>query len=131
MVKHIEEHPLRHLLDSGVPCSLGSDDPLLLKTSLLTEDKTARTQLSMTDRQLATLAGTSIRSSGAPADLIARALTGIEDWLQRDITDRAEEFTEPPATSEWGAGIEQYANMPHRRQPASTNGTGSDRHLER
>ena len=126
VVKHIEEHPLRHLLDSGVPCSLGSDDPLLLKTSLLTEYQTARTHLSMTDRHLATLAGTSIRSSGAPADLIARALTGIKDWLQRNITERAEEFTDLRRRTDGMAGIEQYANMPHRRQPASTNGTGSD-----
>ncbi|WP_257574135.1 adenosine deaminase [Streptomyces sp. JJ66] len=91
VIKHTEEHPLRHLLDSGVPCSLGSDDPLLLKTSLLAEYQIARTQLSMTDRQLATLTGTSIRSSGAPADLIARAVTGIEGWMNRDVPDPSDE----------------------------------------
>ncbi|WDT54187.1 adenosine deaminase [Streptomyces sp. G7(2002)] len=90
VVKHIEEHPLLHLLESGVPCSLGSDDPLLLKTSMLTEYQIARTELSMTDWQLAAIASTSIQSSGAPTEFIAHALTGIEDWMKRDIPDPAE-----------------------------------------
>ncbi|MFF3354137.1 adenosine deaminase [Streptomyces sp. NPDC002917] len=87
VVKHIEEHPLLHLLESGVPCSLGSDDPLLLKTSVLTEYQIARTQLSMTDQQLAAMASTSIQSSGAPTDFIAQTLTGIEAWLTRHVSD--------------------------------------------
>lgn len=91
VVKDIREHPIRHLLDSGVPCSLGSDDPLLLKTNLLAEYQVARGQLSMTDRQLAAIASTSIQSSGAPTDLAARALAGIEAWLRRNIPDSSEQ----------------------------------------
>ncbi|MGG2460570.1 adenosine deaminase [Streptomyces sp. RGM 3693] len=87
VVNHIEEHPLLHLLESGVPCSLGSDDPLLLNTSVLTEYQIARTQLSMTDQQLAKMASTSIQSSGAPTDVIAQTLTGIEAWMKRDDSD--------------------------------------------
>lgn len=85
VVKHIEEHPLPHLLESGVPCSLGSDDPLLLKSSVLAEYQTARSQLSITDRQLAAIASTSIQSSGAPTDFIAQTLTKIEEWRKGDI----------------------------------------------
>ncbi|MFE5593061.1 adenosine deaminase [Streptomyces sp. NPDC056549] len=87
VVKHIEEHPLLHLMESGVPCSLGSDDPLLLNTSVLAEYQIARTQLSMTDQQLAAMASTSIQSSGAPTDFIAQTLTGIEAWMKRDVSD--------------------------------------------
>ncbi|MEU6254319.1 adenosine deaminase [Streptomyces sp. NPDC047043] len=87
VVNHMEEHPLPRLLKSGVPCSLGSDDPLLLNTSVLTEYQIARTQLSMTDQQLAAMASTSIQSSGAPTDFIAQTLTGIEAWMKRDASD--------------------------------------------
>lgn len=90
VVKHIEEHPLPHLLESGVACSLGSDDPLLLKTNLLTEYQLARTQLAMTDRQLAAIASTSIQSSGAPTDFITQTMTAIEAWMKRDTPDPSE-----------------------------------------
>lgn len=82
VVKHIAEHPLLSLLQSGVPCSLGSDDPLLLQTSLLAEYQIARNHLSMTDQQLADIASTSIQSSGAPADLITKTLAQITDWVK-------------------------------------------------
>jgi adenosine deaminase len=91
VVKQIEEHPLRRLLESGVPCSLGSEDPLLLETSLLTEYQIARSYLSMTDRQLATIASTSIQSSGAPTDFIAQALTGVETWMKRNSPGASEQ----------------------------------------
>ncbi|MFI7336989.1 adenosine deaminase [Streptomyces sp. NPDC050085] len=87
VVNHIDAHPLLHLVEGGVPCSLGSDDPLLLNTSVLAEYQIARTQLSMTDRQLAAMARTSIQSSGAPADFIAQTLTGIEAWMEGDVSD--------------------------------------------
>lgn len=86
VVTDIEKHPLLYLLESGVLCSLGSDDPLLLNTSVLMEYQIARAQLSMTDRQLAAIASTSIRSSGAPTDFIAQTLIGIEAWLNPDIS---------------------------------------------
>ncbi|WP_327356357.1 adenosine deaminase [Streptomyces sp. NBC_01304] len=81
VVKHLEEHPLPHILEAGVRCSLGSDDPLLLGTSLLTEYQLARSHLALPDAQLGALASTSLRSSGAPDDVLARALRGIEDWM--------------------------------------------------
>ena len=33
----VESHPLRQLMDAGVPCSIGSDDPLLFGPCLLEE----------------------------------------------------------------------------------------------
>ncbi|WP_309485280.1 adenosine deaminase [Streptomyces sp. WELS2] len=83
VVKHIQEHPLLHLLESGVQCSLGSDDPLLLKTNVLAEYQIARTHLSMTDQQLAAIAATSLRSSGAPTEFIAKTFTEIDAWTKR------------------------------------------------
>ncbi|WP_063746294.1 adenosine deaminase [Streptomyces prunicolor] len=81
VVKHIKEHPLPRLLESGVRCSLGSDDPLLLGTSLLAEYRLARSQLALTDSQLAALARASIQSSGAPDHVLTPALHGIDAWL--------------------------------------------------
>ncbi|MGX1668579.1 adenosine deaminase [Streptomyces sp. NPDC055400] len=81
VVKYLEEHPLPHILEAGVRCSLGSDDPLLLGTSLLTEYQLARSHLALPDAQLGALAHTSLHSSGAPDDVLARALRGIEAWI--------------------------------------------------
>ncbi|MFF7094703.1 adenosine deaminase [Streptomyces rubradiris] len=93
VVKHIQEHPLLHLLESGVQCSLGSDDPLLLKTNVLAEYQIARTHLSMTDQQLAAIAATSLRSSGAPTEFIAKTLTEIDAWTKRTHPDPSRTLT--------------------------------------
>jgi adenosine deaminase len=74
------------LLDAGVACTLGADDPLLFGTGLLGEYEAARTCLGLTDEQLAALARTSITTSDAPAELIASATQRLDDWL-----------TDPPA----------------------------------
>ncbi|WP_405814166.1 adenosine deaminase [Streptomyces sp. NBC_01390] len=81
VVRDTKEHPLPRILESGVRCSLGSDDPLLLGTSLLAEYRLARSQLELVDSQLAALARTSIQSSGAPDHILTRALHGIDAWL--------------------------------------------------
>ncbi len=82
VIKHLDEHPLPRLLKDGVPCSLGSDDPLLLETSLLTEYQIARSRLSLPDPQLAALASTSIQASGAADELITTAVAGVTTWLE-------------------------------------------------
>ncbi|WP_226599554.1 adenosine deaminase [Streptomyces violascens] len=86
VVRHIKEHPLPHILEAGVGCSLGSDDPLLLGTNLLAEYQLARSELALSDSHLAALARTSVQSSGAPNDLLARALRDIEVWLRDNGT---------------------------------------------
>jgi adenosine deaminase len=90
IVPSLADHPLPALLDAGVACSLGADDPLLFGTGLLGEYELARTELGLTDQQLAALARTSITTSNAPPDLIASATRRIDDWL-------AEPADGPPA----------------------------------
>jgi adenosine deaminase len=80
-------HPLSALLAAGVGCSLGADDPLMFGAGLLDEYETARGELGLTDRQLAALARTSIRTSGAPASIVAPALAGVDTWLSQPGDD--------------------------------------------
>jgi adenosine deaminase len=81
VVPTLEQHPLPALLAAGVACSLGADDPLLFGASLLDEYDHARTTLGLHDAQLADIARTSLRWSGAPSPLRDRALTGVDGWL--------------------------------------------------
>ena len=74
-------HQLRAMLDAGVPCSLNADDPLLFGPGLLEEYEVCRTEMGLTDDQLATIACASIEHSGAPDALKAGALADIDDWL--------------------------------------------------
>ena len=76
-----DDHPLRALLDAGVRCSLNADDPLLFGTTLLEEYEHGRSACSLSDRDLAAVARTSVTSSGAPDALKARALAGIDEWI--------------------------------------------------
>jgi adenosine deaminase len=80
----VARHPLPDLLAAGVGCSLGADDPLMFGSGLLGEYETARGELGLTDHQLAALARTSIRTSGAPATTVTSALAGIDDWLRQE-----------------------------------------------
>jgi adenosine deaminase len=81
VVGSLAEHPLPALLDAGVRCSINGDDPLLFGPGLLEEYEVARTRLGLDDERLARVARYSIEASGAPADLVARAETGIDAWL--------------------------------------------------
>jgi adenosine deaminase len=77
----LSRHPLPALLAAGVGCSLGADDPLMFGVGLLDEYQTARSELGLSDHQLAALARTSIRTSGAPAANITAAMNDIDAWL--------------------------------------------------
>jgi adenosine deaminase len=81
VVPSIGQHPLPILLDHGIRCTLGSDDPLLFGSDLLAEYLSARSELSLTDSQLAGIALTSISASGAPPSLIENAKARIAAWL--------------------------------------------------
>jgi adenosine deaminase len=77
----MSRHPLPALLSAGVGCSLGADDPLMFGVGLLDEYQTARGELGLSDVQLAALARTSIRTSGAPAATVTAAMADIDAWL--------------------------------------------------
>ena len=48
----VESHPLRQLMDAGVPCSIGSDDPLLFGPCLLEEFQLIRERERMSTERL-------------------------------------------------------------------------------
>jgi adenosine deaminase len=77
----LADHPLPKLLDAGVRCSLNADDPLLFGCGLLDEYELCRAEMGLEDSALAAIARASFEASGAPADLVARGLAGIDDWL--------------------------------------------------
>jgi adenosine deaminase len=81
VVPSIEEHPLPQLLAAGVRCSLNGDDPLLFGPGLLEEYQLCRDSLGLDDHALASLARSSLECSGAPSELVASGVAGIESWL--------------------------------------------------
>jgi adenosine deaminase len=81
VVTDLSEHPIQALLDAGIACTLGADDPLPFGTGLLGEYEIARSHLGMTDQQLAGIARTSIITSEAAPELIADATQRVDQWL--------------------------------------------------
>lgn len=81
VVASLEEHPLPQLLEAGVRCSVNGDDPLLFGPGLLEEYQLCRERLGLTDSQLAGIARSSLECSGAPEDLVADGVAGIDAWL--------------------------------------------------
>jgi adenosine deaminase len=75
-VAALDKHPLSQLMDAGVRCTLGADDPLMFGVGLLDEYRIARDRLGLSDAQLASLARTSIQTSGAPAHWLDR----VDAW---------------------------------------------------
>ena len=78
----LDEHPLPALLDAGVRCSINGDDPLLFGPGLLEEYELVRDQFGFDDERMATIARSSIECGGAPDDVKASALAGIDAWLE-------------------------------------------------
>jgi adenosine deaminase len=81
VVGSLREHPLARLLDAGVRCTLGGDDPLLFGSGVLGEFELARTALGLSDQRLAAVARTSIEACGAPPALVAAGVAGVSTWL--------------------------------------------------
>ena len=77
----LQDHPLPRLLAAGVPCSLGSDDPLLFGPDLVDEFTLCRTGMGLDDAQLATLARNSFVHSGAPTEVKTAGIAAVEAWL--------------------------------------------------
>ena len=81
VVPEIGAHPLPALLEAGVRCSLNGDDPLLFGPGLLEEYETARTELKLTDAELAGVAKASLEGSAAPPAFVATQVAAVDAWL--------------------------------------------------
>ena len=79
-----EEVPVRKLVAAGINVALGSDDPLLFGSKLAGQYAVLRAAQDFDDAELAELARMSIQSSYAPAEIVTRALAGIDAWLTSD-----------------------------------------------
>ena len=73
--------PLRALAEAGAQVALGADDPLLFRSRLVEQYRTAREVHGFTDAELAQLARGSILASRASATTKDRLLAGVDDWL--------------------------------------------------
>jgi adenosine deaminase len=74
-------HQLPAMLEAGVPVTLNSDDQLFFGSKVGEEYELVRQTFGLTDEQLAAIARTSARASGASAETKARMLAGIDAWL--------------------------------------------------
>ena len=81
VVPSLEEHPLIHLLDAGVRCSINADDPILFGPDILAEYELCREVLGLSDQQLAACALSSIECTAAPESVKTKAKADIEAWL--------------------------------------------------
>ena len=77
----LEEHSLPALLKAGVPCSLGSDDPLLFGPNLFDEYRLCREKMGLSDQQLAAIASTSFEFSAAPQKVKDAGTAAVAQWL--------------------------------------------------
>lgn len=81
VVENLGAHQLPLLLEAGVPVSLGSDDQLFFVNQLADEYELARRSFGLTDPELADIARTSARASGAPGAVVDDLLGAIDAWL--------------------------------------------------
>jgi adenosine deaminase len=75
-----QAHPLPRLLQAGVPCTLGSDDPLLFGASLLDEFALCREHMGLDDDRLAAMARNSFVHSGAPQPVRDAGVASVAAW---------------------------------------------------
>ena len=81
-VASLEAHPLPAMLDAGLRCTLGSDDPSMFHSFLGDEYALCRRTLGFEDERLAGLARSGVRASFAPESLKADLEHGIDAWLE-------------------------------------------------
>eukprot|EP00746_Dinoflagellata_sp_MGD_P009038 gnl/MRDRNA2_/MRDRNA2_118208_c0_seq1.p1 gnl/MRDRNA2_/MRDRNA2_118208_c0~~gnl/MRDRNA2_/MRDRNA2_118208_c0_seq1.p1 ORF type:complete len:376 (+),score=77.62 gnl/MRDRNA2_/MRDRNA2_118208_c0_seq1:83-1210(+) len=82
VVPSLSAHMLPRLLDSGVVCTINSDDPLLFGGNLLGEYELCRKELRMNDTTLAKCAKASFENSCAPVEIRNKGVAGVDKWLQ-------------------------------------------------
>ena len=81
VVQEIEAHQLPTLFEAGVPVTLNADDQLFFGPKVGEEYDLVQRTFALSDEQLAEIARTSIRASGAPAATRERVLREIDGWL--------------------------------------------------
>jgi adenosine deaminase len=77
-----QAHPLPRLLAAGVPCTLGSDDPLLFGASLVDEFALCRDRMGLDDAWLAAMARNSFVHSGAPQPVKDAGVAAVAAWAR-------------------------------------------------
>jgi adenosine deaminase len=77
----IEAHQLATMLEAGVPVTINADDQLYFGPKVGDEYALVQQAFDLSDEQLAEIARTSARASGAPAATVTRMLSGIDAWL--------------------------------------------------
>jgi adenosine deaminase len=80
-VPSLEAHPLPAMLDAGLRCTLGSDDPSMFHSFLGDEYALCRGTFGFDDERLAELARNGVRASFAPEPLKAALERGVDAWL--------------------------------------------------
>lgn len=81
IVSDIRKHPIKHMLDMGVKVTLNADDPLEFGVRASNEYELVQDAFHLTEQELAEIAETSVRASGASQLTKERILQEIEDWL--------------------------------------------------
>jgi adenosine deaminase len=81
VVADLAQHPLPRLLEAGVPVTLGSDDQLFFGSQVAEEYELVRQVFGLDDGELADIARTSVRVSGAPADFKAEVTAEVDAWM--------------------------------------------------
>ena len=82
-VDRIEHHPLRRLIDAGVPVTLNTDDPGMFDTTLGDEYRIAHDVLGLSRAELVDLARTAVRASFASASTKRTILAEIDAFAGR------------------------------------------------
>ncbi len=73
----LERHPLAALLEAGVRCSIGADDPLLFGVDVVDEYALAEERIRVSPERLVECARTSIEASFAPEEVKRGALARL------------------------------------------------------
>jgi len=81
VVSDLAAHQLPILAEAGVPLTLNSDDQLFFGSKVGDEYAVARDVFGLSDAELAAIARTSARVSGAPRRAVTRIEAGIDAWL--------------------------------------------------
>jgi len=81
IVPDFDHHPLRRLLDAGVDVTINADDPTLFQCDLTGEYQLCRDRFGLSDAEVAAIATTSLRKSGASDGLKAAAIADVAVWL--------------------------------------------------